>query len=363
MPHDPTRKTALFDEAMSEKELIPFLTMNAMIAISNVTINSLLIFAIKKLKKYKTISYKFIICLSISDISVGILQLVYIILRSLMKFYDTAMVNTMELCMETLFYLPTPFSGVMILIIAVDRYIHMKYLLKYNEIMTKRRARMIVCMNIIFQCITAVSLLLSSLKGYYSIQQPVLVVGYILIMTAIVVLYFGAYRSIKRRTRNSSIGVELPELPKAYNSVQRFSNDALHRRRYPDRKLSDNLGQRTVSRRYPDDDFLRSMLYILLSLAICHAPFLILTATRSLMLKAGHDISHTMMSVLLWTYNLNFCLSTLNAGIFISCNRDLKSYVKTLFGWAERRRSQLEDVEMFTSKYSARKITVLSHLA
>ena len=283
----------------------------------------------------------------------------YIILRSLMKFYDTAMVKIIEFCMATLFYLATPFSGVMILIIAVDRYIHMKYLLKYNEIMTKRRALMTVSMNIVFQIITAVSLLFSSLNGYYSIQQPVLVAGYIIIMTAIVMLYFSAYRSIKRRTKNSSVGIELPS---AYHPVRRCSDNAGHRRSYPDRMLSDNSSHRTVRRRHPDNEFSRSMLYILLSLAICHAPFLILTATRSLMLETGNEISHTMMYVLLWTYNLNYCISTLNASIFIGCNRDLRCYVKMLFGRAERKSSQWEEVEMFTSKHSARKLTVSSHL-
>ena len=331
--------TLLFDNGLSAQTVVPFLLVNGIIAVSNISINSFLLHALHKYRKSYNLSFLFVRFLCISDLAVGVSQFVYLVCRCFVGYYSAETTAAMHLAVQTLFYITGPFSGGMILIIAADRYVHMKYLIKYNIIMTRNRARILILMNFIFQCTTAISLLFASIKGYFAIEQPVLVCAYLLMFGAAVALYQEAFRSISRRTRNSSVSVE----PLAVNAA---------------------IGER----RKPSYDFSKTMMYILISLVICYLPFLALTTTRSVIVLCHSTVPYSLMYALLWTYNLNFLLSTLNPIIFIKYNKDLRSYAKQkLYRHSNRRlSSQWEEFPMDIHHESnameqkARRLTVAS---
>ena len=323
--------TPLFDRGMSNAELVPFLTCHILVAISNIILNSSLLAAIKKLKKGGSTSYMFIKVLCTSDITVGIFQFVYIFLRCGISQYDSETLVRMELVVQTIFYFGAPFSGGMILIISADRYIHMKYLTKYNQIMTYSRAWILIAANLVLQLSTSISLMFASMRSYFEVLQPAIVCGYILMISTSIILYCGAYKSIKTRTRNSCVSVEaIPGSPST-----------------------------TTERRARSLEFSRAMMYILMSLGACYMPFLVLTSTRSLMLWLGKPVPHRMMYALLWTYNINFSLSTLNVIIFIALNREFKAHAKKIIGKGRvRRRSSFwTEMEEFSHAQLPRKIS------
>ena len=330
--------TLLFDKDISDAKFVPYLVVHVLIAISNITVNTFLLHALNKLKKTSNISFLFVKFLSISDLSVGISQIIYLFCRCFIRSYTPEMLITVEFTVQTIFYVTAPFSGGMILTIAVDRYIHMKYLTKYNIIMTRKRAWILIFMNFLFQIATAVSLLLASFHGYFAKEQPILVAAYLIMFGGAVFLYQGAFRSIRTRTRNSSVGIE----PLA-------------------------TGTRVSERRNPSYDFLKTMMYVLISLVICYLPFLTLTTTRSVIVLCKRDVPYSLMYGLLWTYNLNFLLSTLNPVIFITYNKDIRSYAMQRMYRARRHRrsSQWEEfsmanIESNVTEINIRRLTVAS---
>ena len=311
--------TLLFYRGLSTRYLAPYLIANGLIALSNIFINAFLLHALYKCKKSYNLSFLFVKFLSISDLTVGVSQMIYLICRCFIGYYSTTTTTALHLTIQTMFYITGPFSGGMILIIAADRYIHMKYLTKYNIIMTRNRAWILIFMNFVFQCATAVSLLFASLNGYFTTEQPILVCAYLFMFGAAVALYQEAFRSISRRTRNSSVSIE---------------------------PLAVNTG--ATERRSPSYDFSKTMMYILISLVICYLPFLTLTTTRSIIILCHRTMPFSLMYALLWTYILNFILSTLNPIIFITYNKELRSYAKKrIYGKVnERLSSQWEEFSM-----------------
>ena len=206
--------------------------------LSNILCNSFLIFALQRRKKLKIISYWLIFCLSCSDVFFGIFGLTN---QSLML----ALVNDYWMCniwivADALEYFFGSFSITYLLIIAIDRFIHMKYSLRYQSIMTKNVARFLVCFNVIFtvHIVTMVKLLpvyqskfLMKHLHSYLIYSLVLSLVYIVVMLSVCILYIATYCSIKRRIGN------VPDTPKQNNNNTKRS-DIYKDRRRPDQQLS-----------------------------------------------------------------------------------------------------------------------------
>ena len=123
------------DLKMTKKFAIPlFLT-----SIACVLVNSLLIQALRSLKKLNTISFKYILLLSTSDICFGVSWIAYLCMLY-PEFNKQSLMTTAHI----LIHIFASFSCIMVLLIALDRYIHMRFSLRYNAIMTKRRASLLV---------------------------------------------------------------------------------------------------------------------------------------------------------------------------------------------------------------------------
>ena len=118
--------------------------------ISSAMLNGLIAYVLKKYKKTNIVTFWFLYCLSFSDVFVGITGLLFHSLDLTLSpdsprpFWSLAK----KVADESFdYFLAT--SGHLIFIIAIDRCIHMKFLHMYNTIMTQRRARWIMLLNIV----------------------------------------------------------------------------------------------------------------------------------------------------------------------------------------------------------------------
>ena len=130
---------------------LTYIAVSLLLNIITLVFNALVAYALKKHKKTCIITFCFIFYLSISDVMVGATGLVF---HSLWLGTSLASGNLVRNAVTNFFldllnyFFQT--SGQLVFIIAIDRYIHMKYRDKYNTIMTQSRARLIMLFNVIF---------------------------------------------------------------------------------------------------------------------------------------------------------------------------------------------------------------------
>ena len=133
--------------------------------VSAIVLNGLIAYVLKKHKKTDIMTFWFIYCLSLSDILVGVSGLIY---ESMWLIWSLGFRNSswrlIDTCTVQLHHFFFETSGQLIVIIAVDRYIHMKYLNKYSGIMTQSRARLIMLFSIVFGVVVIIPFNVLSIK-------------------------------------------------------------------------------------------------------------------------------------------------------------------------------------------------------
>ena len=283
---------------MTFVQQLAILIINTLVGVMNILINGFLIYALKKLKKLNTASYRFMMFLSISDLSLGIFQLV---VQTLPYIKDKQTSSIVILIMQFALYFIAPFSACMIMIIALDRYVHMKYLTYYNTVMTVSRARLVVLYNVALNLTTATILTLSSVYGFFFVYHTMLTCLYLLVILGTFILYLVTYRSIRRRTANLTIARDKSR-----------------------KKVDANRG------------FAKGMLFVLLSLVICYIPNHAIGMARNVINHAGRQPPSTFQYVLLWAIILSYMNGTLNALALILCNKQLRKFVVTTFSCRRR---------------------------
>ena len=128
-----------------------YIILTFLLDVSAIILNVLVAYVLKKHKKTDTMTFWFIYCLSLSDIFVGVTGLINV---SMWLIWSLGFSNSSWWLLYTYTYQLQHFffqkSWQLIIIIAVNRYIHMKYLNKCSRIMTRYRARLIMLFNIVF---------------------------------------------------------------------------------------------------------------------------------------------------------------------------------------------------------------------
>ena len=161
------------------------------IDISNTFMNIFIIYALQKLKRLSKISFWFIYCLSISDLSVGLSGFAYDIhyaccrTRSSSWTPYTSGVRT--------FFLG--YSGRLTTIIAIDRSIRMKYLYKYNNIMTRTKAYLMPMVN----AVLGIANFDGALGPHQSLFHLVYLIFHFICITSGCMLYIFTYCKIKQQ--------------------------------------------------------------------------------------------------------------------------------------------------------------------
>ncbi len=184
-----------------------FAIPTTLLHISNILLNSFLIHALRKLKKLKTISFKFILLLSISDICDGVTT----VNTNVMLYVFSADQKRLRVILGFIFkYSFALFSFIMIFIIAIDRYIHLRYLSKYSTIMTNRRAIIMVAVGVFSVASHTAVLICARLFGFFPNVQVYLSIFILMCFITIFALYINSYRELKQVAEKMNLDKSLP---------------------------------------------------------------------------------------------------------------------------------------------------------
>ena len=177
----------------------PFvLAFNILVGILNISGNSILIWALRRTGQTKTISFQFIAIMSCSDLTIGIIGLVCISLMiSLEKYRKNCWLMIITIVVLNNF---NYFSAFMIFLIALDRYLHMKYLERYSTKFTKKRGYLLVIMSFVMALSTSIIFALPLSQHTYGILQKILASIAILFLISVLLLYHRALRILRRKT-------------------------------------------------------------------------------------------------------------------------------------------------------------------
>ena len=169
---------------------------NVLIGILNITGNAILIWALRRTRQTKTISFQFIAIMSASDFSIGIIGLIFITLLSFDPYQNYCWLKlTVQFALNACNY----FSVCMVFLIALDRYLHMKYLERYSLKFTKKRGHFLVMLLLSFSVLISGILSLPLSHFTHSIIQIVYFCMSVFFLLSIIMLYWKALHEMRRK--------------------------------------------------------------------------------------------------------------------------------------------------------------------
>ena len=167
------------------------------IGVFNISGNAILIWALKKTRQTKTISFQFIIIMSISDLAMSTAYLIMLIIPYITQRNKSRCWVTL-LC-QVLLSTFILYSFIMVALIALDRYLHMRYLERYPSILTKRRGYCLAIASFVYAVTVNVIYALPLPNNItYIFQSFSMIVGS-LIVISVFVLYYKAIRAIRTK--------------------------------------------------------------------------------------------------------------------------------------------------------------------
>ena len=279
---------------------------NGLIALINIILNSLLTFVLWKLGKLQTISFRFIFIQSSCDVLVGITMLLTRIVIYVTNEHSCSLITYTYIACDSL----CGFSAIMITLIAVDRFIHMRFLNRYSDWMNSQRAITMVLFNVFISVIIVGVQVLGHFENSYVFSHVVLNCIAIGLMISASFVYCNAYRSLNRRTRQLNLERSLP-----VNTTSEANNNP-----------AGNAGALVPRRkRNASQEFLKVMVIVLTSLILTYTPFVV-SWTVIYMYRENEQINDKILLFHFFS-RLFVCInSSLNATLFLSMNRELRRY-------------------------------------
>ena len=273
--------------------------LSLIIDMCNIAINSFFIHSLCSLDKVRNISYTFILSVSINDVIVGLIGLVThtVDMVRIISFKDDVL-ETHAMHLHNVLCAAIGVSGYLVLVVAIDRFLRMRYMLKYDSMMTKKRAAMLIVTGLIPTIFEALANFVNPLNVIQPYHHITLYFVHIFAMLIAYVLYALAYFSIKKRIEDINLSL--------------------------DRSLGHGV---TKNRKSPDSEFARATLLILVSITICYLPTLLIDLYLYFLGISEQSWEYTKA----WTEFLALLNSSSNAVIFICCNRELRNYAKFFF--------------------------------
>ena len=249
--------------------------------------NSILIYALRRRNKLRVITFKFIYVLSIADVINGLSVITgNVVIEQVPRKYYKMAKNVVRAALYPL----SVFTILMILLIAIDRYLHMTRIHSYRLIMTHKRANilMLSCAltSMAIVCILGSSYLSATFHAVFSTTMCVLGLACIIV---VLVLYYRALKSVRNSVHNSA--------------------------------FTDNINIRNAGK-----EGSKAVFFILTCLLITVTPTFI-CSPLSLYIP-----SQEWTLLALYTAKVTFYFnSTLNAVIIICFSRDLRNCIRQLF--------------------------------
>ena len=180
----------------SQSILIALRATNSCIALLNIFGNGFLIYALKKTGQTMSLSIQLIILMSLSDCINGTVALIFTNLL-LWKTYDSyCFLKVIAQFMHMLFI---GISYLTVLLIAIDRFFHIKYLQRYPTIVTKRRGCIVALAVYLLQFLVALISSMPFLQNVRNVGKLVQICAGILGMICIFILYYKTTKAVKRR--------------------------------------------------------------------------------------------------------------------------------------------------------------------
>ena len=174
---------------------------NGVIAVLNIVGNAILIWGLYKTRQTNTISYQYIIFMSISDLMCGVGGLVLLTLVPWNYYVMECLLH-----LSTQFFLSSCnlFSCLMVVLVALDRYLHMRYLERYSIVFTKKRGYFLSLASFFFAIFINVILLLPVPSDAYYIIRLICSFASLPFIFATLCLYYCAMRELKRKVNQIS---------------------------------------------------------------------------------------------------------------------------------------------------------------
>lgn len=155
----PQCRTLFFNMYMlSDKSLNVLLAVNLLVTAFNLIVNGLLIYIMKVTRQYLNSSLRLTMYMSISDFFVALISQ-QMMTYYLLKAHSTMSCQRQVLCQYILYLFPHA-TGFFVGIVALDRYIRVKYTNRYNEVMTFKRQTigvLVICVLAILNCMVLIS--------------------------------------------------------------------------------------------------------------------------------------------------------------------------------------------------------------
>ena len=310
-------------------------SFNTISGLTNIIINLYLVYGLLKLELVKKTSYRFILFLCISDICVGVFP--QPTLTALLLSKTSVNRCLLEITTQAFQAAFCQFSVIMILIITVDRYLHMNYLTRYNRYMTKNRALLLLLMNLLTCAMLVILSVTASIYHFYFTMHTVVLILNSLIFTIILAGYTKTYFSLRNRVNDIKFGKHnLPAISASAFIITSKSLATTETLQSAKRKQKHHL------------NFAKAMIFVLLTLAVCYLPyFTIVTIVTYFRFRQRYfvDYKNTRAILLFWSLQLVYLNSTLNGIIvIISCK------VLRQFAWRSLRRNEASTASKTQSK-------------
>ena len=276
--------------ALSEQHKVALATFNLMSSLVNVASNAFLLYTVRKLKLATSVFYRFVVALAISELIVGVTgQPMYSVVYA-GTFASKSYARTIHVVIEVVAIVPGQFSVLMILLISVDRYLHMKHLTLYNIHMTGRRGNSLIISNVVACLLLGILFILASIYGFYTPVSIGFIVTNVILFSIFLSYYVKAYLSVRRRV----VAMEVVN-----NTSQNISRTDLQ--------------------------FAKGILIIVTSVTLRYLPFSVFGILKSM----DKNMNYGIIVAYLWSIQLIFLGISINVVILFGLNRKLRSFVSS----------------------------------
>ena len=178
-------------------DVLPWIqAYNIFIGILNITGNAILIWALRRTGQTKTISFQFITIMSVSDSAIGTIGIVCLTLIITEEYRKYCWLRLATLAALNTFM---HFSAFMVFLIALDRYLHMKYLERYSSKFTKKRGYLLVIISFLSAFLIGLSYIVPYSHKSYSIFQFMVILMTISFLISVILLYHRALQILRKK--------------------------------------------------------------------------------------------------------------------------------------------------------------------
>ena len=201
--------------SVDRKFFIPHL----LVACTIIASNSILIYALRKRKKLEVITFKLIYVLSIVDVFSGIGDIIANLALELAEVREKYDIT--RRIVNVVLYPFNVFTTLMILLIAVDRYLHMTRMNSYSSIMTHRRANILVAFCALLALFNACIIVVSYHFDFYEWFLTALCAVGIVSIIASFTLYCTALRSLTNSINSESLATQNRNIRNAEREISK----------------------------------------------------------------------------------------------------------------------------------------------